>query len=144
VDDSGDYWLASFRGFATTLEVLQAYAPPTSLSFRVPYMLDGLPAADHFVTYWGNRTPPLDFTQAHPLQCGYPAAAPQVGDYLTVADTVPTRAPGQGVYDVTAATCRGARRYGPGRRNEIGTGRGHTEPAQRRSISFRSSSSAAS
>ena len=40
----------------------------------------------------------------------YPSAAPQVGDYLTVADTVPTPAPGQGVYYVTAATYQGATR----------------------------------
>ena len=50
--------------------------------------------------------------QAHPLQCNYPATPPHVGDYLTVADTVPTPAPGQGVYYVTAATYQGATRYG--------------------------------
>ena len=83
-----------------------------ALGFRVPYMPEGMPAADHFDTYWGNLAHPLDFTQAHPLQCGYPAAAPHVGDYLTVADTVPTPAPGHGVYYVTAATYQGTTRYG--------------------------------
>jgi hypothetical protein len=68
--------------------------------------------ADHFDTYWGNLTHPIDFTQAHPLACDYPTAPPRVGDYLTVADTVPTPAPGHGVYYVTAATYRGATRYG--------------------------------
>ena len=57
-------------------------------------------------------TQPIDFTQAHPLQCGYPAAPPHVGDYLAVADTVLTPAPGQGVYYVTAASYQGATRYG--------------------------------
>lgn len=43
---------------------------------------------------------------------GYPAAAPHVGDYLTVADTIPMPEPGQGVCYVTAATYQGATRYG--------------------------------
>jgi len=55
---------------------------------------------------------PLDFTQAHPLQRDYPASPPHVGDYLIVADSVPTPAPGQGVYYVTAATYQGQTRYG--------------------------------
>src|SRR5260221_5943665 len=42
----------------------------------------------------------------------HPAAAPHVGDYLTVADTVPTPAPGQGIYYITSATYQGATRYG--------------------------------
>ena len=42
----------------------------------------------------------------------YPAAPRHVGDFLTVADTVPAPAPGQGVYYVTAATYQGATRYG--------------------------------
>jgi hypothetical protein len=37
---------------------------------------------------------------------------PHVGDYLTVADAVPTPAPGQGVYYVTATTYADATRYG--------------------------------
>ena len=45
-------------------------------------------------------------------KCGYPAAAPHVGDYLTVADTVPTPVPGRGIYYVTSATYQGATRYG--------------------------------
>jgi hypothetical protein len=42
----------------------------------------------------------------------YPGPPPRVGDYLTVADTVPTPAPRQGVYYVTRATDQGATRYG--------------------------------
>jgi len=75
-------------------------------------MPEGMPAADSFDTYWGNLAHPIDFAQAHPLACDYPAAPPHVGDYLSVADTVPTPAPGQGVYYVTAATYQGATRYG--------------------------------
>jgi hypothetical protein len=110
---TGDYWVASISGFASTFDVLQTFTPqPASLSFRVPYMPEGMPAADHFDTYWGNLAKPVDFTQAHPLACDYPATSPHVGDYLTVADTVPTPAPGQGVYYLTSANYQGATRYG--------------------------------
>ena len=105
-------WVAAITGFATTFEVLQTYAPPSALTFRVPYMPEGMAAADRFDTYWGPLAHPINVTQAHPLQCGYPMTPPHVGDYETVADTVPTPAPGQGVYYVTAATYQGATRYG--------------------------------
>jgi hypothetical protein len=105
-------WVATIRGFATTLDVLQSFTPQATLGFRVPYMPEGMAGADHFNTYWGPLAKPLDFAQAHPLACDYPATPPHVGDYLTVADTVPTPAPGQGVYYVTAATYQGATRYG--------------------------------
>jgi len=68
--------------------------------------------ADRFDTYWGNLSTFGDWSQAHPLACNYPTAAPHVGDYITVADTVPTPAPSQGVHYVTAATYQGATRYG--------------------------------
>ena len=105
--------LSAMTGFPTLFEVLQSYTPePAAFGFRVPYMPEGMAGADHFDTYWGNLAHPLDFPQAHPLQSNYPAAPPHVGDYLTVADTVPTPAPGQGAYYVTSATYQGARRYG--------------------------------
>ena len=110
---TGDYWVAYISGFATMFDVLQTFTPqPAALGFRVPYMPEGLGGADHFDTYWGSLARPLDFTKAHPLRCGYPAATPHVGDYLTVADTVPTPAPGQGVYYVTSATYQSATRFG--------------------------------
>lgn len=102
----------TITGFATTFDVMQSYATATSLGFRVPYMPEGMASADHFDTYWGTLTKPIDFTQALPLACDYPTAPPHVGDYLTVADTVPTPAPGQGVYYVTSATYQGSTRYG--------------------------------
>jgi hypothetical protein len=105
--------LYAIAGFATTFDVLQTYSPPPSeLSFRVPYMPEGLGGADHFDTYWGPLTKPIDFTQAHPLQCGYPATPPHVGDYETVADTLPTPAPDSGYYYLTATTYQGQTRDG--------------------------------
>jgi len=103
--------MIAISGFATTFDVLQTYTPEPALGFRVPYMPEGMAGADHFDTYWGILAHPIDFTQAHPLQCGYPAA-PHLGDYLTVADTVPTPPPGEGVYYVTSSTYQGTTRYG--------------------------------
>jgi hypothetical protein len=82
------------------------------IAFRVPFMPEGMGAADHFDTYWGNLGNPIDFTQAHPLQCNYPASPPYVGDYLTVNDPLPNPSAGHGYYYVTAATYQGQTRYG--------------------------------
>jgi len=105
-------WVASIEGFATTFEILQSFTPQPSLGFSVPYMPEGMPAADHFDTYTGPLTKPIDFAQAQPLACDYPASPPAVGDYLTVADPLPDPAPGTGRYYVTAATYQGQTRYG--------------------------------
>ena len=63
-------------------------------------------------TYYGDLATPGDWSQAQPLQCSYPATPPTVGDYLTVTDTLPNPAPGQGRYYVTAVTYQGQRRSG--------------------------------
>ena len=68
--------------------------------------------ADRFDTYYGNLSTVGDWSQLRPLQCGYPASVPRVGDYLTVEDTLPTPAVGQGYYYVTAVNYQGERRYG--------------------------------
>jgi hypothetical protein len=109
-----DGWsLIAIGGFATLFDVLQTYTPPApSLGFRVPYMPDGLRSADHFDTYTGSLTKPIDFTQAQPLQCAYPLSAPHVGDYLTIADPLPDPAPGTGRYYITATTYQGQTRFG--------------------------------
>jgi hypothetical protein len=100
-------------GFPSLFDISQSYQPQlTAWAFRVPASAEALGGVDHFGTYWGPLTHPLDFTHAHPLGCGYPASSPHVGDFLTVADTVPTPSPGQGVYYVTSATYQGATRYG--------------------------------
>ncbi len=110
---TGLYWLAAFDGFATLFDILQTFTPcASSLSFRIPYMPDGLAAADHFDTYWGDLANPIDFSQAHPLQCNYPGSPPHVGDYLTVIDPLPNPSAGHGYYYVTAATYQGQTRYG--------------------------------
>ena len=75
-------------------------------------MPEGFQYADFFDTYYGDLSTVGDWSQAQPLECGYPATPPSVGDYLNVEDTVPDPAPGQGYYYVTAVTYAGETRYG--------------------------------
>jgi hypothetical protein len=86
-------------------------------------MPEGFQFADHFDSYYGNLATVDDWSQAQPLQCGYPAIAPSVGDYLTVADTLPELEPGQGRYFVTAVTHQGETRYGRKSSGGVLTGR---------------------
>ena len=62
-------------------------------------------------TYYGSIGN-YDFSQAQPLQCGFPATPPNVGDYLTVADTLPTPGVGQGYWYLTAVNYQGEARIG--------------------------------
>jgi hypothetical protein len=101
-----------FSGLTTMIEVMQTFTPQAALGFRVPVMPEGMDAADHFDTYTGPLTKPLDFTQAQPLACDYPSAPPAVGDYLSVADPLADPAPGTGRYYLTSATYEGMTRYG--------------------------------
>ena len=117
-DSSGEcydasYWLAAVDGFATVFDILQTFAPSANaLGFRVPYMPEGMAAADNFDTYWGALTHPIDFSQAHGLSCDYPATPLAVGDYLEVVDTLPAPAVGQGYWYLTSATYQGQARVG--------------------------------
>ena len=99
-------------GLPTLLDIAQSYEPITdTLRFVAPQYPEGLDAADHFDTYWGELAD-LDFTQAQGLRCNYPAPIPQAGDYLQVNDTLPEPALGHGYYYVTAVTHMGETRYG--------------------------------
>ena len=75
-------------------------------------MPEGLQYADWFDTYYGTLATVGDWSQLQPLQCGYPASTPSVGDYLTVTDNLPTPTVGQGYYYVTAVTHQGQTRWG--------------------------------
>ena len=91
---------------------LWTYEPGTSpISYRVPNQPEGLPAVDHFDTYWGHLDD-LNFTHASGLRCDYPEPIPQPGDYLEVNDYLPDPPLAEGYYYVTAATYLGETRYG--------------------------------
>jgi len=106
-------WIAAIGGFTTLFEILQTYTPNSNiLSLRVPAMPEGMGGADHFDTYYGTLATVGDWSQLQPLQCSYPASPPSVGDYLTVADPLPTPSPGQGYYYVTAVSYMGQTRWG--------------------------------
>jgi hypothetical protein len=116
--------IVQMSGFITLLEVAQSFEPVAgNLAFRVPAMPEGLPAADFFDTYWGDLSTVGDWSQARGLQCDYPAEIPSIGDYLTVADTLPTPSPGNGYYYVTAVTHQGETRYGRKRIEGVTSGR---------------------
>ena len=106
------YQRLRIEGFTTLFEIFQSYDPAAAqFTFRVPALPEGFPAADWFDTYAGLLTHPIDFQRARPIQCGFPASPPSAGDYLTVADTMPTPPPGRVYYYVTAVH-QGETRYG--------------------------------
>lgn len=108
------------NGFTTLFDVLQTFTPTEdAIGFRVPYMPEGNQLADFFDTYTGDLATVGDWSQLQPLACGYPATAPNVGDYLAVADTLADPAPGTGRYYLTVANFMGQRRFG--RKNANGT-----------------------
>jgi hypothetical protein len=120
-------WTVAIEGFATTFEVLQTYTPTVNeIGFRVPYMPEGFQYADYFDTYWGDLATVGDWSQSQPLQCGYPASPPTLGDYLTIGDNLPALEPGQGRYYVTAAHHQGQTRYGRKSSGGVLTGRDPT------------------
>jgi hypothetical protein len=86
-------------------------------------MLEGFQFADWFDTYYGTLATVGDWSQFQPLQCGYPALQPSVGDYLTVADPLPTPSPGNGYYYITAVNHMGETRHGRRRSGGVLSGR---------------------
>src|SRR5262245_60112237 len=101
------------HGLTTLYDVQQTFVPSANyFGFKVPVQPKGMPAADHFDTYWGPLAHPINFSAAQPLACGYPSTPPHVGDYLTVPDPLPDPAPGTGRYYVTSSTHQGQTRYG--------------------------------
>lgn len=113
VDYGGGRWIAAIEGFGGVFEISQSYIPNGSeWAFTVPFHPEGFPIGTFFDTYYGDLATVGDWSQAEPLQCGYPATPPEPGDYLTVADPLPDPAPGTGRYYVTAVNYQGQRRYG--------------------------------
>ncbi len=108
----------------TLFAVSQSFVPSTSqVGFRVPYMPEGFPAADWFSAFYGDLATVGDWSQAQPLQCAYPTPMPTVGEFLSVADTLPAPSPGTGRYYVTSVNYQGQVRYGRKAINGVLSGR---------------------
>jgi len=117
-------WTLKLQGFTPLFEVQQTYQTSIeAFSFRVPVRPNDLPAVDHFDSYYGPLVKPIDFSQAQPLQCDYPAFPPAQGSILSFADVVPDPAPGQGVYYLTAASNEVETRAGRRRSGSVLMGR---------------------
>ena len=88
-------WIGGIIGFQTTFDLMQTYSPPTAFSFQVPYMPEGLGAADRFDTYWGRSL--ARSICRRPSRCIAPTRtiSRRVGERVTFADTAPTPAPGR-------------------------------------------------
>jgi hypothetical protein len=112
-----DYSPRLFRwaiaGFLTETEINLSYESPGGpLSSRVPQRPEGFRRVDYLDTFWGTVMQPLDLAAAQPLQCAYPASAPNPGDYLTIDAPVPIPTPGHAHYILTTVTYQGERRAG--------------------------------
>lgn len=97
-------------GFTALADIVQSFEPgePSSpVVFSVPPLPEGLPAADHFDTYWGVVKQPLDLANAQPLQCAYPSSPPSAGDDVRITAPVPTPPPGSANFVLTSVTYRG-------------------------------------
>ncbi len=105
------YYVLAFEGFTTLFEIMQTYTPAGALTARVPVHPEGFPAADHFDTYTGHLTRPLDLSAADPVQCGFPAHPPQPGDQLSLPD-IPRPSPGHASFVLTTVSYGGAHRAG--------------------------------
>ncbi len=105
-------WIAGIEGFTPLYDIVETFLPDGSVAFRVPSSPEGLRGAEHFDTYVGPVTRPLDLAQAQPLQCGYPGTPPQPGAIQTISTTIPDPAPGSATYVLTAVTFEGNTRAG--------------------------------
>ncbi len=116
--------MLAIAGFATTFEILHTYEPMTSaLSFNVPYMPEGFPAADWFDSYYGSLATVGNWSDAQSLRCAYPSTASSIGDHVITTDPLPDPAPGEGRYYLTAVNYQGQRRYGRRATGGVLTGR---------------------
>ena len=118
------YRMALIQGFVSIYDLSTTYRPNALVwGFTVPYMPEGFRAASYFDTYYGDLATVGDGSKAQPLQCGYPATAPHVGVYLTVADPLPDPPLNHGRYYFTAVSYMGATRYGRKSSGGVLTGR---------------------
>jgi hypothetical protein len=71
------------------VEVLQTYTRANAFGFSVPYLPDGMPAADRSIRIGESLTKPLDFAKAHPLRLRLSRDRAARWGLFSVPDTVP-------------------------------------------------------
>jgi hypothetical protein len=117
--DTGEHIaLLRITGLPILLDIVNSYVPPTTLSFAVPRMPEGLPTGDQFDVFTGDVATLSDgLSLARPLACDVAAGA-IVGERVDMFDPLPDPAPGQARYYLTVVTSGAERRAG--RRREAG------------------------
>lgn len=111
-ETSSDSGIIEVRGLPTMFDTLLSFVPGgQSISAVTPAHPDGFRAADSLQLWTGNLHTLSDWSRAEPLACNA-VTNPVPGQVVTVADTLPDPAPGDGRYYVIATQRGGDRRLG--------------------------------
>jgi hypothetical protein len=105
-------WIAAISGFPKLFDTLLTFLPGGQTLVAVtPVMPDGFRSADSLQVWTGNvRTMP-DWSQAQPLAC-MAASNPTPGQVVSVPDTLPDPAVGDGRYYLVGSVSGADRRLG--------------------------------
>lgn len=104
-------------GLPGLFEIAASYVPPSTVSFVVPAVPEGLPTGSRMDVYAGSLASLPDFSQAQAVQCDVASGLPP-GAVLSIGDSLGDPPPGEGRYYVAAVVSGGDRRIG--RRTESG------------------------
>ena len=104
--------IAEIRGLPTLFDTLLTFVPgQQSMNVLVPTMPDGFRTADSLQVWTGDMRSMPDWSQAQSLSCEA-AANPSPGEVVSVADTLPDPAVGEGRYYLVASRKGADRRLG--------------------------------
>jgi len=99
-------------GLPTLFDTLLTFIPDSqTISLVTPTHPDGFRSADSMQVWTGDVRSMPDWSQAQPMTCGA-AVSPTPGQVVTVADTLPDPAVGEGRYYITAVQHGADRRLG--------------------------------
>jgi len=108
----GKIGVLEISGLPQMFDTLLTYIPGgQTLSALTPAHPDGFRSADSLQVWTGNVRSLPDWSQAQPLTCSA-AASPTPGQVVSVPDSLPDPAVGQGRYYITASQHGSDRRLG--------------------------------